>query len=90
VSDDGVVIIKVPNHGNEYQAQLLEDGLITSHRWIAIRNHISYFTAESLKAIAKETGWKCASIFADFPIDLFLVHPGSSYMEDPALVPDVH
>ena len=90
VSDDGVLVVTVPNDGNDYQEQLLEDGLITSRWWIAIPDHISYFTVESLKAISKETGWECASILADFPIDLFLAHPGSNYVEDPALGPDAH
>lgn len=90
VSDDGVLVVTVPNDGNPYHERLLADGLITSRWWVAIPDHISYFTAESLQSIAQETGWECASILADFPIDIFLAHPGSNYVEDPGLGPDAH
>ena len=90
VSEDGVLVVTVPNDGNDYHEQLLTDGLITSRWWVRLPDHLSYFTKESLQAISHETGWICETILADFPIDFFLAHPGSNYVEDPSLGPDAH
>jgi 2-polyprenyl-3-methyl-5-hydroxy-6-metoxy-1,4-benzoquinol methylase len=90
VSDDGVLIVVVPNDGNAYHENLFEEGLIDRRWWIAIPDHISYFTKESLINTAIATDWLCPKIQGDFPIDLFLSHPGSNYVNDPSKGSDAH
>ena len=34
--------------------------------------------------------WKCRKVIADFPIDWYLFHPGSNYIQDRALGKDAH
>jgi 2-polyprenyl-3-methyl-5-hydroxy-6-metoxy-1,4-benzoquinol methylase len=90
VSDDGVLVVTVPNDGSEYQEGLLRDGLIDRRFWIAIPDHMSYFTSDSLRAAATATGWSTMDILASFPIDLYLAHPSSSYVRDRSQGPAAH
>ena len=45
-------------------------------------DHISYFTANSLRRTVCATGWECLALQGDFPHDLLLVNPNSSYVAD--------
>lgn len=86
----GLLVATVPNDGSAYQEALLEAGAIDRRFWVAIPDHLSYFTAESLRASAAATGWDTLDILGDFPIDWFLAHPGSNYVDDPARGRDAH
>jgi len=90
VNVDGALVVTVPNDGSEYQEGLLRDGLINRRFWIAIPDHMSYFTADSLRDTAAATGWSMTDILASFPIDLYLAHPGSNYVKDRDLGPAAH
>lgn len=82
VMPDGILVVTVPNDGNAYHETLVAAGMIPDRFWIAIPDHLSYFTADSLRRIAQETGWSCLDILGDFPIDWFLSHQGSNYVAD--------
>jgi 2-polyprenyl-3-methyl-5-hydroxy-6-metoxy-1,4-benzoquinol methylase len=84
VAPGGVLAVTVPNDGSAYQEKLLADGHIPQRFWIALPDHLAYFTSDSLRTIAGATGWHCREIVADFPIDLFLMHEGSNYVRDRA------
>lgn len=90
VSPDGLLVVTVPNDGSAYQEALLGSGAIPERFWIAVPDHISYFTAESLRNTAVVTGWQCLAMHGDFPIDLFLAHPGSNYVADRSRGPAAH
>lgn len=90
VPDDGVMLIAVPNDGSRYHEMLYERGLIAERFWIAIPDHLSYFTYDSLKTTVEAAGWNCEDIIADFPIDFFLMHEGSNYVGDRASGPAAH
>lgn len=90
IGDGGILVATVPNDGSAYQEALLATGAIDRRFWIAIPDHMSYFTAETLRGAATATGWDALDILGDFPIDLFLAHPGSNYVADPTLGPDAH
>ncbi len=82
VSPKGVLVVTVPNDGSGLQELLLKDGDIGERFWIAEPDHVSYFDADSLDRTLVETGWVSSTILADFPIDLYLLHPGSNYVRD--------
>lgn len=82
VSKEGLLVVTVPNDGSPYQETLLSSGAIPERFWIADPDHISYFTAESLQQTVAATGWQCLALQGDFPIDLYLAHPGSNYVAD--------
>ncbi len=90
VSANGLLVVTVPNDGSAYQEALLGSGAIPERFWIAVPDHISYFTADSLRHTAAATGWQCLALQGDFPIDLFLAHPGSNYVADRTRGPAAH
>jgi 2-polyprenyl-3-methyl-5-hydroxy-6-metoxy-1,4-benzoquinol methylase len=90
VAPDGILVVTVPNDGSTYQEFLLDNGYIPHRFWIAIPDHLAYFTYESLARTAEATGWKCREIIGDFPIDFFLLHSGSNYVRDRANGPLAH
>lgn len=90
VAADGVLVVTVPNDGSSYQQQLYEHGDISERFWIAIPDHLAYFTHESLSRTAEATGWACPTIIGDFPIDWFLMHSASNYVRDRSKGPDAH
>jgi len=90
VAPGGLLVAIVPNDGSAYQEMLFESGAIDRRFWIAIPDHMSYFTADTLRATAQATGWDTLEILGDFPIDLYLAHPGSNYVADPRLGRDAH
>jgi 2-polyprenyl-3-methyl-5-hydroxy-6-metoxy-1,4-benzoquinol methylase len=80
----GVLVVTVPNDGSAWQEFLYGAGRINTRFWIAIPDHLSYFDADSLRAVATATGWRCASMISDFPIDWFLGNPESDYVSHKA------
>jgi hypothetical protein len=77
-----VLVATVPNDFSEVQLQALDKGHIESSFWIAVPDHLSYFSRDSLMSIGAATGWSCERVMADFPIDWFLYHRGSNYVRD--------
>lgn len=90
VSPGGLLVVTVPNDGSAYQEALLGSGAIPERFWIAVPDHISYFTADSLRHTTAATGWQCLALQGDFPIDLFLAHPSSNYVSDRGRGPAAH
>lgn len=76
----GVLVVTVPNDSSDLQEYCLKNAMIPNRFWIVLPDHMSYFMYDSLQSIAKHTGWNCADIIADFPIDIFLLHQGSNYV----------
>ncbi len=87
---DGVLVVTVPNDFSELQERFLLEEKIPDRFWVVLPDHLSYFTAESLKNTAEATGWDCKSLQGDFPIDLYLAHPGSNYVLDRGNGPSAH
>ncbi len=82
LSRDGLLVVTVPNDGSDYHEWLFESGRISNRWWIAVPDHISYFTSESLHRTAIHTGWECLAMLSSFPVDWFLSHEGSNYVAD--------
>lgn len=89
-SPGGILVLTVPNDGSRFQQLLMEEELTTEPFWIAVPDHISYFDRDSLQRTAIETGWKCKDVLADFPIDWYLLHPGSNYVHNRENGPAAH
>ncbi len=90
IADDGVLVVTVPNDFSELQESLLAEHEIPERFWIALPDHLSYFTSDSLKKAANATGWHCHSVLADFPIDFYLAHSGSNYVVNRENGPHAH
>jgi len=79
---NGLLIVTVPNDGNAYHEYLYQQRLIPTRWWVAIPDHISYFTADSLRCIVEKTGWDCLTVHGDFPIDWFLANEVANFLTD--------
>lgn len=90
VSPGGMLVVTVPNDFSDVQLTALERGLIDSEFWVALPDHLSYFSRTGLVNIGVATGWACVEVLADFPIDWFLYHPGSNYMRTKAAGKPAH
>lgn len=90
IADDGVLVVTVPNDFNELQEKMLTEGDIPDRFWVVLPDHLSYFSSESLRAVAEATGWCCSNVLADFPIDFFLAHTGSNYIVNSNNGADAH
>jgi 2-polyprenyl-3-methyl-5-hydroxy-6-metoxy-1,4-benzoquinol methylase len=76
----GVLVVTVPNDGSDWQEFLYASGRISERFWIAIPDHLSYFDSDSLRAAGSATGWSCARITGEFPIDWFIGNAESNYV----------
>lgn len=90
VSPGGACVVTVPNDASDWQEFLYSSNCIPERFWIAIPDHLSYFDLNSLRATATATGWRCARVMADFPIDWFLGNPESEYVSDKSRGPGAH
>jgi SAM-dependent methyltransferase len=82
VSPDGLAVVTVPNDCSTIQRGALAGGHINSAFWVAIPDHLTYFSRDSLMKTAAATGWTCEDVLGDFPVDWFLFHGGSNYVRD--------
>ena len=82
ISDNGILVIEVPNDFSIVQAKLKSMNLIENDYWIAIPDHISYFNKAGLVNICSAAGLTNIELLADFPIDFNLFHPNANYIKD--------
>ena len=90
VAPGGTLVVTVPNDFSPLQLEARNRGLIDRDFWIALPDHLSYFSRESLINIGTFTGWQTLEIHGDFPIDWFLFHPASNYVMDQAAGKPAH
>lgn len=79
----GLVGIRVPNDFNEIQ-RIARDQLGKSPWWIAVPDHINYFTFESLEAFLDALGFDVVYRQGDFPMEAFLLM-GDDYVGNEAV-----
>lgn len=72
ISDNGVLIIDVPNEYNAFQLAANKEYDLKEW-WLAPPKHINYFTPSSLERLLNEAGFKVVKQEASFPVELFLL-----------------
>ena len=82
LSDNGVVILQVPNDFSTLQKYLLKQLHIDKEFWVTYPDHISYFNKEGLKNLCVEAGLSMIKILSDFPIDFNLMNIDTNYVMD--------
>lgn len=82
VTEQGIMVIEVPNDFSVVQKYLSENKYISKQFWIAEPDHISYFNRDGLISICEDAGWKCVYTMGDFPIDFNLFNENTDYVED--------
>jgi SAM-dependent methyltransferase len=85
---DGVLCVKVPNDFSILQraAQTVNGA---EDWWVAVPDHVNYFSADSLTVLLEKNGFRVRERFADFPMELFILM-GRDYVSNPALGRECH
>jgi len=86
----GLALITVPNDFSLTQATLLAEGRIDREFWVSPPDHLSYFNYQSLQNILGYNGLIVRDLISDFPIDWYLFHPGSNYINNPSIGKQAH
>jgi 2-polyprenyl-3-methyl-5-hydroxy-6-metoxy-1,4-benzoquinol methylase len=86
----GVVAITVPNDFSPLQLAARAAGAVERDFWLAAPQHLNYFNAANLPAFLASAGFEAVVAYASFPIDWFLLHPGSNYVADPTAGKPAH
>ncbi len=90
IGPNGIAVVTVPNDCSVVQQAALKYQHIDKNFWVAPPDHLSYFDYVSLQNIAQATGWQCARVMADFPIEWLLFHDGSNYVRDTSVGKRAH
>ncbi|MDT7516803.1 class I SAM-dependent methyltransferase [Rhodoferax mekongensis] len=76
----GMLVVEVPNEFNAFQVAAQElHGL--AQWWVAPPAHLNYFSASSLTALLRGSGFEVQHAEASFPMELFLLM-GENYVSD--------
>jgi len=86
----GTIAVTVPNDFSSLQSRLRELNFVTRDFWFAPPAHLHYFNTVNLPLFLESQGFEVVDMYSDFPVDLFLLHPGSNYIEDPKNGPAAH
>lgn len=79
-----ILAITVPNDFSRLHELLRSNNMIDREFWISPPQHLHYFNSENLQRFVSTQGFALVDAYSDFPIDWYLVHPGSNYLLDPA------
>lgn len=90
LTDNGILIIEVPNDFSKLQLHLIENGFIDRPFWIAYPDHLSYFNKDGLTNLAKDAGFLQAHLSSDYPIGLNLLNPLTNYVKNKHVGKTVH
>lgn len=90
VSPDGVLVVSVPNDFSALQQRAFDEGLVDRKFWVAVPDHISYFDTHGIDRVIAHTGWHLLDKLGDFPIDWFLFHQHTNYVQNPQVGKSAH
>ena len=80
VGRNGLAVVTVPNDYSRMQERATELGLTDTEYWFVPPQHLHYFNVDSLRAFAGSLSFDVVDTYGDFPIEMFLFHPGSNYV----------
>jgi 2-polyprenyl-3-methyl-5-hydroxy-6-metoxy-1,4-benzoquinol methylase len=90
IAPGGVCAITVPNDFSPLQLAARDAGHIDRAFWLAPPQHLNYFEAKSLTVLLNRLGYEVSLAYASFPIDWYVMHPGSNYVAEPAAGKPAH
>ncbi len=85
LSDDGRLVVEVPNEFNPLQ-MCYQNTAGSDAYWIALPDHVNYFNREGIGRLFERTGWKVVHAECSFPMEMFLLM-GDDYKRSPELGP---
>jgi SAM-dependent methyltransferase len=82
LGDTGTLLVTVPNDFSTLQVYLQENQLIDSPYWVAVPDHLNYFSHSSLRNLSIAAGLEPVDVLSDFPIEWFIANDVSNYSKD--------
>ena len=82
IRPEGLLAITVPNDFSSLQSLLIERNLIDREFWFSPPQHLHYFNTKNLVLFCESLGYQLIDAYSDFPIEYFLMHPGSNYINN--------
>lgn len=83
LTENGLLVIEVPNDFSAIQLEAKRQQLIERDFWVRLPDHLSYFNHQGLVNLARACGYEQIDCISDFPIDWDLFSPPSNYVVDP-------
>lgn len=90
LSNEGLLVIEVPNDFSVVQKELLSNGNVKEPFWIVSPDHISYFNSDGLIELCKTAGLNCVDMISDYAIDFDLFNSYSNYKTKPEVGKESH
>jgi 2-polyprenyl-3-methyl-5-hydroxy-6-metoxy-1,4-benzoquinol methylase len=78
----GLLIVHAPNNFSPVQKHALKRGYIDHAFWTDYKEHLSFFSKESMEKFVSSFGFKLESVVADNAIDLNLFNENTNYVQD--------
>ena len=82
LSDDGCLLVQVPNDFSDLQALASQQGRIDRDYWFLPPQHLNYFNEQNLTNVAKSCGFEVVDGISDFPIEMYLWGSAENYVTD--------
>lgn len=82
LTNDGCLLVQVPNDFSDLQALAHQQGRIDRDYWFLPPQHLSYFNAKNLVNVAKSCGFDVVDGVSDFPIEMYLWGAAENYVTD--------
>lgn len=80
LTPDGILLISIPNDYSDLQKKAIELGHINQDFWFCPPDHLYYFNTDNIIPFLTTHQLKVVDMFTSFPVDFFLFHPGSNYI----------
>jgi SAM-dependent methyltransferase len=82
LSDDGCLLVQVPNDFSDLQALAERQGRINRDYWFLPPQHLNYFNEKNLPEVARACGFELVDGMTDFPIEMYLWGSAENYVTD--------
>lgn len=79
----GLALVTMPDDESPVQHLAMDRGHNGAEFWFAPPQHLHDFDTDSAPVLARAAGFDVVDLVTDFSIALYLLHPGSNYVNDP-------
>lgn len=83
LSNNGKLIITVPNDFSDLQLLLKNKNKFSKEYWISFPDHLNYFNHKSLESLLTFLNFSLIKSIADFPIEWFITNERTNYASHP-------
>ena len=90
LTSTGTLLITVPNDYSKTQLLAKKLNYIDDDFWFLPPDHLYYFNSDNIKTFVQESGYKIKDIYSSFPVDFYLFHSGSNYVQNKENGKDAH